>query len=84
MTDVEFDVMDELYFVQSFDYLTEELSMSADEIKPVLKSLLDQGWIKCLYNMNDEVFEESMNFDVEYKKYYYLASKAGLLAHNGR
>lgn len=84
MTDVEFDVMDELYFVQSFDYLTEELSMSADEIKPVLKELLDRGWIKCLYNMNDEVFKESLNFDLEFKNYYYLASKAGLLAHNGR
>lgn len=84
MTDAEFDVMDELYFVQSFDYIIEELSMSAEEIKPVLKSLLDQGWIKCLHNMNDEVFENDLNFDLGYKNYYYLASKTGLLAHNGR
>lgn len=84
MTDAEFDVMDELYFVQSFDYLIEELSMSAEEIKPVLKSLLDHGWIKCLHNMNDEIFTESINLDLEFKNYYYLASKAGLLAHNGR
>jgi len=84
MTDEEFDVMDELYFVQPFDYLTEELSMSDEEIKPVLKSLLNHGWIKCLHNMNDEVFNEHLNFDDEFRNYFYLASKAGLLAHNGR
>ena len=37
-----------------------------------------------LNRMNDEVFKESLNFDLEFKDYYYLASKEGLLAHNGR
>ncbi|OEK05338.1 hypothetical protein [Roseivirga misakiensis] len=84
MTDEEFDVLDELYFVQPLAYLTEELSMSAEEIKPILKQLLEKGWVKCLHNMNDEVFEDELNFDADFEKYYYLASKKGLLAHNGR
>lgn len=84
MSDEEFDVMDELYFVQSFNYLIEELEMSAEELKEVLKTLLSKGWVKCFYNMNDEVFEDKLDFDNEFKDYYYLATKPGLLAHNGR
>lgn len=84
MSDEEFDVLDELYFVQPFSYLKEELSMEDDELKNVLGSLLKKGYIKCLFNMNDEVFEDQLNFDSEFKNYHYLASKKGLLAHNGR
>ncbi len=84
MTDQEFDVLDELYFVQSFAYLKEELSLSVIELKSVLHSLVKQGWIKCLYNMNDEVFEDELDFEKKYEEYFYLASKKGLLAHNGR
>ncbi len=84
MSDEEFDVMDELYFVQSFDYLIEELEMTASELKGVLQSLLQRGWIKCFYNMNDEVFEDQLDFENAFENYYYLATKTGLLAHNGR
>ena len=84
MTDEEFDVLDELYFVQPFSYLVEELSMMAEELKPVLAALLSKGWIKCFYNMNDEVFEKELDFEDQFDNYYYLATKKGLLAHNGR
>ncbi len=84
MSDAEFDVMDELYFVQPYHYLVEELGMSDEQLKPVLSSLLEKEYIKCLFNMNDEVFESQMNFDSDFKQYYYLATKTGLLAHNGR
>ncbi|WP_420385757.1 hypothetical protein [Roseivirga sp.] len=84
MSDAEFDVLDELYFVQPFSYLTEELDMDEEELKQVLFNLLKKGYVKCFFNMNDEVFEDKMNFDADYQSYYYLASKQGLLAHNGR
>ena len=84
MSDAEFDVLDELYFVQPYHYLTEELGMSDVQLKPVLSSLLKKGYIKCLHNMNDEVFEDQLNFEADFKQYFYLATKTGLLAHNGR
>lgn len=84
MSDAEFDVMDELYFVQPFNYLIEELEMPAADLKEVLKSLIEKGWVKCLYNMNDEVFEDKLDIENEFQDYYYLATKPGLLAHNGR
>ncbi len=84
MSDAEFDVMDELYFVQSFNYVKEELEMTSAELKKVLKGLIARGWVKCFYNMNDEVFEDKLDFENEFEDYYYLATKIGLLAHNGR
>ncbi|WP_305982137.1 hypothetical protein [Roseivirga thermotolerans] len=84
MTDAEFDVMDELYFVQPYTYLLEELTLKEEELKATLRSLLEKGYIKCFFTMNDEVFEDQLNFEKEYKTYYYLATKTGLLAHNGR
>lgn len=84
MSDEEFDVLDELYFVQPFDYLIEELEMTALDLKEVLQGLLKRGWVKCFYNMNEEVFEDQLDFENSYEQYYYLATKTGLLAHNGR
>lgn len=84
MSDAEFDVMDELYFVQPYNYLKEELEMPSPDLKEALNSLIEKGWVKCLYNMNDEVFEDKLDFENEFLDYYYLATKTGLLAHNGR
>ncbi len=84
MSDAEFDVMDELYFVQPYSYLIEELDMPNSDLIEALKSLIEKGWVKCFYNMNDEVFKDKLDFDNEFQDYYYLATKLGLLAHNGR
>ena len=78
MTDQEFDVLDELYFVQPFSFLIEELEMEEEELKQVLFSLLQKGYIKCLFNMKDEVFEGKLNFKItllsyDFKTDYILA-----------
>lgn len=82
MSDEEFDVLDELYFVQPFSYLIEELEMDEYDLKQVLQNLLQKGYIKCFFNMNDEVFEDRLDFEKDFRNYHYLASKQGLLAHN--
>lgn len=84
MTDVEFDVLDELYFVQSFQYLLGELELEEQELKEVLRSLINKGWVKCFLNMHDEVWSDELQLDKKYNEYFYLATKAGLMAHNGR
>lgn len=84
MTDLEFDVLDELYFVVPFAHLQEELAMDESTLKEVLGSLLDKGWVKCFLSASEEAVKSEMDFENKYKDYYYLASKQGLLAHNGR
>lgn len=84
MTDAEFDVLDELYFIESFESLAKALSMPEQQLKAVLAGLLEKGWIKCLSSATGELPADEEGFDNQYKKYYYLATKAGLLAHNSR
>lgn len=84
MTDLEFDVLDELYFVVPYHHLKEELDLDDNALKGVLESLLAKGWIKCFLTASEEAVKSEIDFDNKYKDYFYLASKQGLLAHNGR
>lgn len=84
MTDEEFDVLDELYFVSSYPELKSNTGFEDDVLREVLKQLAVKGWIKVLRNSDDEVPFVQGDFEENYRNYFYLASKAGLLAHNGR
>lgn len=85
MTDIEFDVLDELYFVQDFDQLRESLDISNEQLRATLQLLVEKGWAKCLYlNKDEPIAEKEIDLINNYKQYAYLATKAGLMAHNGR
>ncbi len=82
MTDLEFDVLDELYFVQKYDYLKQELQLNDDNLVEVLNSLYNKEWIKCFINHSEEIVNGQADIKSNYKHYLYLATKKGLLAHN--
>ncbi|MDZ7608926.1 MAG: hypothetical protein U5K79_25890 [Cyclobacteriaceae bacterium] len=82
MTDIEFQILDELYFLQSYSYLTKAIDFSDAQLSEGLRSLLKKGWIRCYRTPSEEIDFSNRDFDTEYWSYYYLASKAGLLAHN--
>ena len=84
MTDLEYDVLDELYFVVSFRQLQDTLELEKDELKNVLQALLRRGWVKCFRNQKTELEEEDIDFANDHQEYFYLATKAGLLAHHGK
>ncbi len=84
MTDNEFEVLDELYFVQHFSSLQQQVSLSEAELKAVLHVLLQKKWIKCLASPDNELTESEPDFENQYNTYFYLATKKGLLAHNTR
>lgn len=81
MTDSEFDLLDELYFVQSFDYLKKVLGWDDLQLLYVLQSLYQKGLIKCLSGPDQERFDQ-VNVLSEGKNLLYLATKKGLMAHN--
>lgn len=84
MTDHEYMIMDELYFVISFEELQQRLMLDESELKQILSSLLNQQYIKCFRNVSDELPHEDLDFKNNYRNYHYLASKEGLIAHNSR
>ena len=82
MSDLEFAVLDELYFIQPFGELMSSTQLEDHELKPILAKLLRKGWVRCYENVNDLVDESDFDFEINFRQYYYLASKEGLLAHN--
>ena len=84
MTDLEYDVLDELYFVISFSQLQDSLELEKYELKNVLQALLRKDWIKCFSSQTHELNSDETDFSTHYADYLYLATKAGLLAHHGR
>ncbi|MEB2781592.1 hypothetical protein U3A58_14435 [Algoriphagus sp. C2-6-M1] len=83
MNDEEFDLMDELYFVQSYGYLLETLDWEEEVLLTTLQRLFSQGYIKCLDDPDTERFG-AVDISKEGKDLYFLASKKGLMAHNTR
>ena len=82
MTTIEFDVLDELYFIQSYEYLLRTLKLNDNTLKDVLYELLKKNWLKCYSSPTEELNFETSDFERDYWNYHYLATKAGLLAHN--
>lgn len=82
MSDLEFEVLDELYFVTHFSELVVALGLEDGEIKPVLAKLLKKGWLRCFADPDVELDEKDIDIEVSFRSYYYLASKEGLMAHN--
>jgi hypothetical protein len=81
MSDEEFDLIDELYFVQSYDYLKKELDWEDEKLLFILQKLVDKEWINCFSSPDEEVFDD-LDILNKGKTYFYLASKKGLLEHN--
>lgn len=82
MTELEYDVIDELYFVTAYSELQQKFSISQEQLGTVLKTLLSKGWVKCLKTVSEELIFDEKEFDKSFPDYFYLATKAGLLAHN--
>lgn len=84
MSDLEFDVLDEIYFVHPYTQIKNMTSLNDDVLRDTLVQLHQKGWIKCFKSASEEIFDAEIDIINHYQEYYYLATKAGLLAHNSK
>ncbi|MFK7969705.1 MAG: hypothetical protein AB8F95_05025 [Bacteroidia bacterium] len=85
LNDLQFDVIDCLYFVEPYANILEDVGKPEPIVRDELRTLIDRGYVNVL------IFEESSGdyvktsiFDSDnMQDYFYLASKDGLLKHNG-
>lgn len=85
VTDPQFDILDELYFVTSFRDLSQKTRLPATELTQHLRSLLEQGLIRSFWPDPDtELAYEESSFGALSQDCFFLASKEGLLQHNTR
>lgn len=84
MTDLEFEIMDQLYFVISYDDIVKESNLESSIVRPVLWAMIQRGWVKCLRNPELEIPVDEAQFKANYRNYHYLATKKGLFVHNAK
>lgn len=82
MTDDEFDFLDEVYFVTPYPEIQSSLGWEEARMISCIGQLVQKGWLRCYTGADTELLPEQVNA-LDYKAYSYLASKQGLLAHNG-
>ncbi|MEQ8907518.1 transporter [Ekhidna sp.] len=82
MTDEEFDIIDELYFVTAYNDLREATDLSDDQLRINLIRMANKGWVRVYKNVDEESEIEQLDMEKDYRSYYYLASKKGLFEHN--
>lgn len=84
MTDLEYDIIDELYFVTGYQDLKETTELTDEELIVGLSGLVDKGFIRVFSEMDVEVEPQKVRIDQKLTDYLYLASKKGLKEHNLR
>jgi hypothetical protein len=84
MSEAEYDIMDQLYFVTSYGDIKDFSGVNEPVIIAVLWKFIKIGWVKCFDGPEKEVELTEDDFNTNFEKYHYLASKQGLLAHNVR
>ena len=82
MSEQEFLVLDELYFVISFQELMENIDLGEEDVVATLNILHNKGWLRCYTANGEQVDDENVDLEGSFSKYHYLATKAGLKAHN--
>lgn len=81
MSDLEYDILDELYFLIHFKELIAQFGLTDSELKPTLVKLFRKGWIRCYEEPDLELAPSDVDMELKFRDYYYLASKEGLKAH---
>ncbi|OYU95565.1 MAG: hypothetical protein CFE21_10505 [Bacteroidetes bacterium B1(2017)] len=86
LDDFEYDVLNCLYFVESFDKIMEEVPHPANIVADVLKTLIHKKLVVAMkWNEEKQDYTRSFIYDSDnMHAYAYLATKEGLMAHNSR
>ena len=82
MTEPEFEMLDELYFIKNLEDLRKELKSAEYDIREELWKLIQKGWVRATVHKDQEVNLTEEDFQRDVNNYYFIATKNGLLAHN--
>lgn len=86
LNDTQFAILDALYFVEPFQHIVEEVGEPRAVVGAELKTLIDRRLVQVMEfdpHRQDYVKTPFLDGD-KLDEYHYLATKEGLLAHNGR
>lgn len=82
MTNDEFTILDELYFVTKYANLQSSCEEDLEgELNEVLVGLIEKDWVSAMASV-DEKLKWNSSLKENLPQYFFLATKKGLLAHN--
>ena len=86
LNDIQFDILDVLYFVEPYEKILEEVSYPESIVRDELRNLLSMRLIQVMkYKEEVKDFVPASIFDSHnFRGCYFLATKEGLMKHNGR
>lgn len=85
LTDLQFQILDSIYFVESFTHILEEAGEPVPVVIDELRTMIDRGWVQVMeFDPRKGDYTRTAFFDTDQMdRYHYLATKEGLLRHNG-
>ncbi|RMG72864.1 MAG: hypothetical protein D6722_04590 [Bacteroidetes bacterium] len=85
LTDLQFQILDSIYFVESFVHIVEEAEAPVPVVIDELRTMIDRGWVQVMqFDEAKGDYVRTAIYDTDQMdQYHYLATKAGLLRHNG-
>lgn len=85
-TELEYDILNTIYFVESFEKILEEVNAPENIVADGLKFLIDHKFVIAMrWNSGKQEYERTFFYDSDnMRAYHYLITKDGLTAHNSR
>lgn len=85
MNELQFQILDSLYFVESFANVLEEAGEPVPIVVDELRTLIDKGWIQVMeFDKEQNDYVRTAIYDSDHlENYHFLATKDGLMKHNG-
>lgn len=86
LTDLQFQILDSVYFVESFENIREEADATLPVVVAEMRYLIDKGWIQVMqFDGEKDDYVRTAIFDTDHlEEYHFLATRDGLMKHNGR
>ncbi len=84
MTNLEYELLDELYFVIRFQDLQQVLEWEETLLLNQLCLLLEKEWVKCIDTQGNHLDTLPANLPAQHLACLFLATKTGLKAHHSR
>jgi hypothetical protein len=85
LTALQFDILDALYFVEPLEHILAEVGQPPNIVQAELKALIEMGLVApMVFDEKSQDFVRTAFHDADHLgEFRYVATKAGLLAHNG-
>ncbi|MDX1906266.1 MAG: hypothetical protein SF053_04470 [Bacteroidia bacterium] len=85
LNEIQFQILDAVYFVEPLANILEETDAPATVVLSELRGLIHRGWVQVMQFDPDRAdFVRTAIWDTDnMHAYRYLATKEGLLRHNG-